>query len=163
MNVKSSTRRGLLAGGNWVVDQVKLIDVLPQPERLANIRALHTSTGGAPGNVLFDLARSGVRFPLFAAGLVGKDTAGVAILADCKRHKVDTKHLGTTAKAATSFADVMTEQGSGRRTFFHSRGANALWTGDDLDFKKIKAGCDKWFAIWTEGGPANGVCPVSNS
>ena len=139
MYVKPSTRRGLLAGGTWVVDQVKLIDVLPQPERLANIRAHHTSTGGAPGNVLFDLARSGAGFPLYAAGLVGKDAAGAAILAECKQHKIDTKHLGTTPKAPTSFADVMTEQGSGRRTFFHSRGANALWSGADLDFKKIKA------------------------
>jgi sugar/nucleoside kinase (ribokinase family) len=31
----------------------------------------------------------------------------------------------------------MTEQGHGRRTFFHARGANALWCGEDLDFKKI--------------------------
>jgi sugar/nucleoside kinase (ribokinase family) len=33
----------------------------------------------------------------------------------------------------------MTEQATGRRTFFHNRGANALWRGDDLDFRKIKA------------------------
>jgi sugar/nucleoside kinase (ribokinase family) len=33
----------------------------------------------------------------------------------------------------------MTEQANGRRTFFHARGANALWSGDDLDFMKIKA------------------------
>ena len=37
MNGKSSTiRSGLLAGGNWIIDQVKLIDVYPQPEQLAN-------------------------------------------------------------------------------------------------------------------------------
>jgi sugar/nucleoside kinase (ribokinase family) len=135
----SSSRRGLLAGGNWIVDQVKMIDALPHPERLANIRAQHTGTGGAPYNVLLNLARSGVHAPLFAAGLVGKDEAGAAILADCKKHKIDTKHLGVTSKAATSFTDVMTEQGSGRRTFFHSRGANALWTGDDLNFTRLKA------------------------
>ncbi len=133
------TRRGLLAGGNWIIDHVKLIDALPQPEGLANIRSQHTGTGGAPYNLLVDLARSGARFPLFAAGLVGKDDAGAQILADCKRHKIDAKHLGATAKAPTSFTDVVTEAGSGRRTFFHSRGANALWTGDDLDFNKLKA------------------------
>jgi sugar/nucleoside kinase (ribokinase family) len=33
----------------------------------------------------------------------------------------------------------MTEQAHGRRTFFHARGANALWRGDDLDFNKINA------------------------
>ena len=31
----------------------------------------------------------------------------------------------------------MTEQGHGRRTFFHARGANALWRGDGLDFTKL--------------------------
>jgi sugar/nucleoside kinase (ribokinase family) len=132
-------RRGLLAGGNWIVDHVKLIDGLPQPEGLANIRALHQGAGGAPYNVLLDLARSGAPFPLMAAGLVGKDPAGAAILADCRKHKIDTKHLAATPKAATAFTDVMTEQGSGRRTFFHSRGANARWTGDDLDFAALQA------------------------
>jgi sugar/nucleoside kinase (ribokinase family) len=33
----------------------------------------------------------------------------------------------------------MTEKDTGRRTFFHARGANALWQGEDLDFQKIKA------------------------
>src|SRR5437867_10119043 len=33
----------------------------------------------------------------------------------------------------------MTEKGCGHRTFFHARGANALWRGEDLDFEKIKA------------------------
>lgn len=134
----SSPRRGLLAGGNWIVDHVKIIEALPQPERLANICAQHQGSGGAPYNVLLNLANSGVRFPLFAAGLVGKDAPGAAILADCKKHKIDTKHLGTTPKAPTSFTDVMTERATGRRTFFHSRGANSLWAGDDLDFRKLK-------------------------
>ena len=34
----SSSRRGVLAGGNWIIDQVKLVDVFPQRESLANIR-----------------------------------------------------------------------------------------------------------------------------
>jgi sugar/nucleoside kinase (ribokinase family) len=33
----------------------------------------------------------------------------------------------------------MSEQGTGHRTFFHFRGANALWNGAELDFKKIPA------------------------
>ena len=135
-----STRSGVLAGGNWIVDQVKLIDVYPQREQLANIRGQTASgTGGAPYNVLINLAKAGVNFPLIAAGLVGKDTFGEQILADCKKHKIDAKLLRTTASADTSYTDVMTEQNGGRRTFFHYRGANALWRGDDLDFAKSKA------------------------
>jgi sugar/nucleoside kinase (ribokinase family) len=136
----SSARRGILAGGNWIIDQVKLIDVYPQREQLANIRSqTRQGTGGAPYNVSIDLARLGAEFPLFAAGLVGKDSLGDVILKDCRAHNIDTRYLRATTEADTSYTDVMTEQKAGRRTFFHYRGANVLWRGDDLDFKKIKA------------------------
>ena len=130
-------RSGLLAGGNWIMDQVKMIDVYPQPEQLANIRSQSQGTGGAPFNVLVDLARSGTPFPLYAAGLVGRDPLGKEILEICRHYKIDVRHLGATPKAPTSYTDVMTELGSGRRKFFHARGANALWDGADLDFQKL--------------------------
>src|ERR1035438_118844 len=136
-NKSGDARRGLLAGGNWITDQVKMIDVYPQPEQLANIRSQSEGTGGAAYNVLIALARSGTPFPLFAAGLVGQDALGEHILANCRQHKIDVQHLRTTPQAPTSYTDVMTEQGHGRRTFFHARGANALWQGGDLDFKKL--------------------------
>src|SRR4029079_12406576 len=132
-NSTANSRRGVLAGGNWVIDQVKLIDVYPQPEQLANIRSEAQGTGGAPYNVLVDLAKLGAPFPLFGAGLVGKDAFGAEILEDCKKNNIDTKHIGVSSKASTSYTDVMTEKGNGRRTFFHNRGANALWEGDDLN------------------------------
>ncbi len=136
-NKSPNTRAGLLAGGNWIIDQVKIIDVYPQPEQLGNIRSQSLGTGGAPYNVLVDLSNSGAPFPLFAAGLVGQDTLGKQILADCQRRHINTRHLGSTAKAPTSYTDVMTEQHNGRRTFFHARGANALWAGADLDFERV--------------------------
>ncbi|MGO8700632.1 MAG: carbohydrate kinase family protein [Limisphaerales bacterium] len=134
-----SARRGLLAAGNWIIDQVKMIDVYPQREQLANIRAQSQGTGGSPYNVLINLACLEVPFPLMAAGLVGHDEQGRVILADCRRHRIDTSALRTTALAPTSYTDVMTESSNGRRTFFHHRGANALWDGSGLNFKKSKA------------------------
>src|SRR5260221_8255749 len=87
-------RRGLLAGGNWIMDQVKMIDVYPQRDQLANIRSqTRQGTGGAPYNVLIDLAHLGVNFPLLAAGLVGKDALGAAILKDCRQRKIDVRYL----------------------------------------------------------------------
>src|SRR5271166_2185634 len=106
-NNTATSRRGLLAGGNWIVDQVKIIDVYPQPEQLCNIRGQSEGTGGAPYNVLIDLARSGTPFPLGGAGLVGQDPLGERILQTCRQHGIDVSYLGTTAKAATSFTDVM--------------------------------------------------------
>ncbi len=136
---KKNSRSGLLAGGNWIIDQVKLIDVYPQREQLANIRGQSQGTGGSPYNVLVGLARLGASFPLHGAGFVGKDELGRQILEDCSENKIDTRHLRANPSAPTSYTDVMTEKDNGRRTFFHHRGANALWEGDDLNFKRIKA------------------------
>src|SRR5256886_16598994 len=97
MKTKGANGRcGLLAGGNWIIDQVKIIDVYPQPEQLGNIRGQSQGTGGAPYNVLIGLAKSGAPFPLFGAGLVGEDPLGEQILKDCRRHDIDVRNLGTT-------------------------------------------------------------------
>ncbi|HZL43536.1 MAG TPA: carbohydrate kinase family protein [Verrucomicrobiae bacterium] len=139
MKTRSTPRRGVMAGGNWLVDYVKVVDTYPQPEQLANILSQYQGTGGAAYNVLMALARSGAPFPLLGAGLVGNDRLGKQILQDCRRHQIDARHLRSTSRASTSFTDVMTERSAGRRTFFHCRGANALWRGDDLDFDHIGA------------------------
>jgi len=137
--MKSIKRCGILAGGNWIIDQVKVVDVYPPPEQLANIREQAQGTGGAPFNVLVNLARLGVRLPLAGAGLVGKDALGEAIFAECKCRRIDTRFLTSTDAGPTSYTDVMTEQGSGRRTFFHHRGVNALWRGEEVDFQRSTA------------------------
>ena len=140
MSTKSfSSRKGVLAGGNWIIDQVKIVDVFPQRESLANILSQSSGTGGAPYNVLVDLAKLGVDFPLWGAGHVGKDILGTSILEDCARNKIDTRFLRATSEAPTSYTDVMTEKNGGKRTFFHLRGANAVWKGADIDFSKNKA------------------------
>lgn len=132
-----AARKGLIAGGNFIIDQVKMIDVWPQRHTLANISDQSEGTGGAPYNVLLDLAKMGTKFPLAAAGAVGKDSLGDQIVADLKSNKVDTKHIKAIKGTSTSYTDVMTEEEGGARTFFHMRGANAKWTGSDIDFKKI--------------------------
>jgi sugar/nucleoside kinase (ribokinase family) len=138
INESKNGHRGVLAGGNWIIDQVKLIDVYPQPEQLGNIRSQSQGTGGAPYNVLMGLAKSGVSFPLFGAGLVGEDALGERIRQHLREYNVDVQFLKATTKAPTSYTDVMTEQSHGRRTFFHARGANALWRGEDLLFSKVR-------------------------
>ena len=39
-DTQQSSRRGMLAGGNWIIDQVKIIDVYPKHENLANIQMI---------------------------------------------------------------------------------------------------------------------------
>src|SRR5260370_21891475 len=97
-NLSTNARRGLLAGGNWIIDLVKIIDVYPQPEQLGNIRSQSEGTGGAPYNVLIDLGKSQAPFPLFGAGLVGQDALGKQIRDDCRQNSIDIRYLGTTDK-----------------------------------------------------------------
>lgn len=133
------SRTGLIAGGNWITDHVKLIDTWPPQDALANILGESAANGGSAYNVLKNLARLGAPFPLEAVGLVGHDADGRAILADCAVHGIRTDQLRTTRAAATSYTDVMTVQSNGRRTFFHQRGANALLRPEHFDFTGTRA------------------------
>ena len=139
MSAAVSDRSGVLAGGNWLIDHVKILDVWPEQDCLANILSHTTSNGGAPYNVLKDLARLGAPFPLSAAGLIGDDENGRKIVEDCRAHGIDTMQLHTTQQAATSYSDVMTDRRTGRRTFFHQRGANALLAPEHFDFGRTTA------------------------
>ena len=132
-------RSGVLAAGNWIRDHVKVVDGWPAQEGLANIVGQHDGNGGGPYNVLKDLARLGAPFPLEAAGIVGDDPDGRAILAECAALGIDAAQLRTDAAAPTSYTDVMTVSGTGRRTFFHNRGANALLSPEHVDFGRTTA------------------------
>ena len=135
----STSRNGIIAGGNWIVDAVKLVDIWPQQDTLANIFSTAKGSGGSPFNILVDLALLGAKFPLSGSGLVGDDDNGGWILDLCKQHGIDSSHLQKTADAPTSFTDVMTVKDTGRRTFFHARGANALLDVPHFDFSATNA------------------------
>lgn len=139
MSEASSNRTGIIAGGNWIIDQVKIIDVYPKAEQLANISSQSEGTGGSPYNLILDLAKLGAQFPLEAAGMVGRDALGDFIQKDLTDHGVNTELLEVSESQPTSYTDVMTEKNGGRRTFFHMRGANAEWDGSRLDFTKTNA------------------------
>jgi sugar/nucleoside kinase (ribokinase family) len=140
MSDPSPTRHGILAGGNWIIDHVKIIDHFPAQDTLANILSESDGSGGSPYNVLVDLAKLGATFPLEAAGLVGGDQDGQTILTDCANHGILTGALRKTPDAPTSYTDVMTVRDTGRRTFYHCRGANALLDESDFDLTSSQAG-----------------------
>jgi hypothetical protein len=135
-----SSRNGILAGGNWIVDAVKMIDVWPQQDALANITSETRGTGGSPFNVLVDLAVMGAPFPLGCRRFgrpgrpwpvhrgympsSGNSDRKSAIHPRCAHqlHRCDDRY-----------------KDSGRRTFFHARGANALLDSTHFDFTKTQA------------------------
>ncbi len=134
-----SHRRGLLAGGNWIVDHVKMIDVWPAQDALANISAQADGNGGGPYNLTKNLAKLGCGFPLGGVGLIGRDADGEAILRDCASHGIDARAIQQVATAPTSYTNVMTVTSTGRRTFFHQQGANALLDLTHFDLTQTNA------------------------
>jgi sugar/nucleoside kinase (ribokinase family) len=137
MNVEA--RRGILAAGNFIVDRIKRIDAYPEECMLANIESEDRSNGGGPYNVLRDLAAMNVDYPLIAAGHVGADADGDWITADCEAREIDTAYLRRDVRSPTSYTEVMTAGDSGRRTFFHHRGANVSFNGCGIDFEMCPA------------------------
>jgi len=132
-------RSGILAGGNWIVDKLKLIDTYPQQDALANIISQSIGNGGSPFNILIDLANLGTGFPLAGVGLIGADADGGWISAQCGQKRIDSTRLRIHPTAPTSYTDVMTVQSTGRRTFFHQRGANAFLDDSHFDFEGCQA------------------------
>jgi len=139
MNPNQEDRSGILAAGNWIVDHVKVIDTWPAQDALASIQSQTNGNGGCPYNVLTNLAKLGCDLPLSGVGVIGDDADGDRILADCAAHKIDVSGLKQTSAAATSYTDVMTVASSGRRTFFHQRGANALLDLEHFDLPSSRA------------------------
>lgn len=125
--MESSTdhRKGILSAGNWLVDFVKIIDRYPEPTMLASILSESVGLGGAPNNVLATLAVLDPALPLYAGGMIGTDANGDRIVAEIDRLGINRRFLYRSEHLSTSYTDVMTEKATGRRTFFHCRGANA--------------------------------------
>jgi sugar/nucleoside kinase (ribokinase family) len=117
--------RGIIAAGNWIRDHVKVLDAWPAQDALANILGHSVANGGGPYNLLKDLSRLGAPFPLAAVGRVGDDADGLSVIAECRALGIDTGQLRASPGIATSTTDVMSVRATGRRTFFHDRGANA--------------------------------------
>jgi len=140
----SQQRLGVAGAGNWIIDHLYICDRWPAEETLSNILAEDRGTGGAPYNCLLDIARfgpadGGKPIPLEAVGLTGDDADGEYIRNDCAAHHIDTAALRKIDQAPTSYTNVMVVQATGRRTFFHNRGANALFGPEHVPVETIRA------------------------
>jgi sugar/nucleoside kinase (ribokinase family) len=120
------SRKGILAGGNWIVDRIKLVDRWPDQDALSLIESEGRGSGGSPFNLLLGLSRLETALPLEGIGLVGGDDDGAFVLEECRRAGINTRFLRALPGQPTSYTDVMTVKSTGRRTFFHHHGANAL-------------------------------------
>ncbi|MDB5048050.1 MAG: hypothetical protein JWO30_1121 [Fibrobacteres bacterium] len=139
MRIDFQDRQGILCGGNWIIDRVKITDRYPEREHLANILSESLHNGGAAYNVLSDLASLKAPFPLAGIGLVGEDEDGERILSHCRALAIDASGIRKVPGVKTSYTDVVSEKSTGKRTFFHSRGANARLDSEHFDLESSSA------------------------
>jgi sugar/nucleoside kinase (ribokinase family) len=132
-------RAGVVCAGCWLVDRNKSITHWPVEETLTSVLDERLDGGGPAHNVAMGLARLGAPFPIWAVGAVGDDAAGGFLLDACRERGVDAGRIRVCPGVATSQTDVMTVQATGKRTFFHFQGANALLEPADFEFASIPA------------------------
>ena len=101
----------------------------PPPGGLHLLNSLSLTTGGNVCNTGVAMARLGLS--VAAAGLVGDDVLGHAVLTSLKQAGLDTTHVFPTNRAQTSATVVAVEPG-GERAFFHTPGATTLLDADAL-------------------------------
>lgn len=95
----------------------------PPPGGLRLVRSITLTTGGNVCNTGVAMARLGMK--VAAAGLVGEDVLGSAVVDRLRFAGLDTSAVFTTPDAQTSATMVAVEPG-GERVFFHTAGATTL-------------------------------------
>ncbi len=95
----------------------------PAPGGLQIVNSVSLTTGGNVCNVGLAMAKLGMKAA--AAGMVGKDVLGKAVLERLQTGGMDTSAVIETEKAQTSGTVVAVESG-GERCFFHSPGVTPL-------------------------------------
>ena len=133
MGVRMQNQKGITFAGNILVDVVKTITGYPEPGMLANITAVSQAVGGCVPNTAIDVAKMDKTVPIRAFGRVGDDAYGRYVTGQMQKFGIDTAGVIVTEEVPTSFSDVMSDVSSGERTFFHARGANALFSPEDVD------------------------------
>ncbi len=132
-------RRGVLCGGCIVIDVNKTIDAYPAEERLAFIASEAAESGGPGFNLPVNLTRLGATFPVELVGVVGDDPHGALVQEICRKAGIGAAGVATRPGARTGYTDVYVVRSSGRRTFFHHPGANALLTPEHFDLSRTQA------------------------
>ena len=132
-------KKGIAVAGNMIVDMLYPINGFPKPGELTTITAdAARSTGGCLCNDVMDLSLLDPDMPLTALGRVGQDAAGEFVLGRLRERKnIDLSQI--KREGTTSFTFVMADELTKQRTFFHCRGANALFCEEDINWDALNA------------------------
>jgi len=115
-----------------------MIDQWPQQDALAVITETDRQGGGSAHNLGIDMRKLDTSIPVEAVGMVGRDPDGDFLLRTARDYGVNVEQLHCTTEAETSYTDVMADEKTGRRTFFHHQGSNNLLNPDHFNFQKTR-------------------------
>ncbi|MDR1093619.1 MAG: carbohydrate kinase family protein [Clostridiales bacterium] len=132
-------RTGITVAGNIFADHIRYIEKYPLKGTLSNIRGEELCVGGCVSNTAICLKKLDAKLKVSAVGRIGNDAEKKFLLERLRFYGVETKDIITDANAKTGYTDVYSELGSGDRTFFNYRGANAFFRAGDFDFSE--SGC----------------------
>ena len=130
-------RVGIALAGNILTDNVKMVEVYPEKGMLATITQESLAVGGAVPNTGIDIKKIDPEMQVSAFGRVGDDDKGKYVVGVMQSIGLNVDGVKVSKTAPTSYSDVITVCGTGERTFFHNRGANAEFCPDDVDLNKL--------------------------
>lgn len=134
--ILSEKRRGITIAGNITADIIKNIDTYPPVGMLTDVSSVTMAVGGCVPNTAIDLAKIDSSLPINVIGCIGEDNYGQYMLSQLHHYRIDISHVRTTNAASTGYADAMNLP-NGERTIFHIRGANSLFSPENIDISAL--------------------------
>ncbi len=130
-------RKGIALCGNILTDNVKMVETYPSKGMLATITSESLAVGGCVPNTGIDIKKVDANMDISVYGRVGDDDKGKFVVDQMKKVGINTDGVIVSKTAPTSYSDVITVMGTGERTFFHNRGANAEFCPEDVCLEKL--------------------------
>jgi sugar/nucleoside kinase (ribokinase family) len=121
-------RKGITLAGTVILDIVNVVDHWPDEEKVALIQRTQPGAGGPPHNAGAGLVKLGAPFPVTLIGAVGDDPYADTLIEQAQSYGLDTSSIRPVPGAVTSHTIVMSSAKTGKRTFFHQPGVNAVLT-----------------------------------
>ncbi|MBE6648154.1 MAG: carbohydrate kinase family protein [Ruminococcaceae bacterium] len=134
-----SKAKGITIAGTTLLDTVKNIETYPKAGMLVHISDIKRSVGGCVPNVSINLAKIDRNIPIKAVTKIGKDENGEFIRKELKTNGINVDGVCCSESEPTGFCDVMSIP-SGERTFFLKKGANSVFSPEDVDEESLA--CD---------------------
>jgi len=136
ISVHIMKKNSITFAGSIITDVVKSIEEFPQIGRLVNITGISRAVGGSAPNTSIDIKKIDSTVEVSVIGRIGNDDNGMFVKEKLNAQHINTEKIIVTEEEPTSFSDVMSMP-SGERTFFCAKGANSLFSVDDVDIDSL--------------------------